>query len=262
MRRVGAVAGGDTMALAAVVDSLDGVPEDLREHYEQDGDVFRIRVDGYDDTGLKATLEDLKGKNLKLRKKLEHVPDNFDIAELEELRKLRQTIDDDRARAAGDWDKLKGDLEARHQKERESLADRLAASEKQLDAIVRRDAATTALADAGAIVNAMLPHVLDRVDVVVEDGTRRAVAKGLDGEATDISGLVSQMQEAGGEWAWGFQASGATGGGSGSRGGAGRAGSIRTKADLGDANSADGQRARSEFIRANGLEAFKALPAA
>ena len=44
-------------ALPAVVDTLEAVPEALHEHYEQDGDSFRLRVDGYDDSGLKSALE-------------------------------------------------------------------------------------------------------------------------------------------------------------------------------------------------------------
>ena len=248
------------MALKAVLDSLEGVAEDLHQHYEQDGDVYRIRVDGYDDTGLKATLDDLKGKNQRLRKKLETVPDDFDMAELEELRKLRQTIDDEKAKAAGDWDKLKSDMEARHAKELEAADSNNALLASQLEQIIKKDAATAALADAGARVTAMLPHVLERVSIVSEEGSRRAVARGLDGESTDIAGLVSQMREAGEEWDWGFSSSGASGGGSAGRGGAGRAGQIRTKADLGDANTDSGRQARSAYIQEHGLDAFKGLP--
>lgn len=246
--------------LKAVLDSLDGVPEGLREHYQQDGDVYRIRVDGYDDTGLKATLDDLKGKNDRLRERLASVPDDFDVAELQELRKMRQTVDDEKARAAGDWDKLRGDMEARHAKELEGYKAESQRLVGQLDQIIAKDAATAALADAGARVGAMLPHVLNRVSVVVEDGNRKAVAQGLDGESTDIAGLVGQMREAGEDWDWGFVSSGASGGGSVGRGGAGRAGQIRTKADLGDSNTQQGRLARSAFIREHGLDAFKGLP--
>jgi hypothetical protein len=147
------------MALKAVLDSLEGVAEDLHQHYEQDGDVYRIRVDGYDDTGLKA-------------------------------------------KASGDWDKLKGDMEARHAKELEAADSNNALLASQLEQIIKKDAATAALADAGARVTAMLPHVLERVSIVSEEGSRRAVARGLDGESTDIAGLVSQMREAGEEWDW------------------------------------------------------------
>ena len=249
-------------ALKAVLDSLDGVPEELREHYEQDGDIFRIRVDGYDDTGLKVVLEDLKQKNDELRDRLATVPDNFDVAELEELRKLRQTVQDEQARAAGDWDKLKGDMETRHAKELDAVRTSNANLESQLEQIIKKDAATRALADANARVTAMLPHVLGRISVITEEGSKKAVATGLDGEPTDIPTLVSQMREAGQEWDWGFQSSGAAGGGSAGRGGAGRVGQIRTKADLGDANTDSGRLARANYIRDNGLDAFKDLPSA
>ena len=258
LRRAACWVRGDM--LKAVLDSLEGVPEELQEHYEQDGDVYRIRVDGYDDTALKTALNDLKGKNDRLRMRLDSVPDDFDMAELEELRKLRQTLDDEKAKAAGDWDKLRSDMEARHAKELESLHGSNTQLVSQLEQIIKKDAATQALADANAIVSAMLPQVLDRVSIVTEDGSRKAVATGLDGEATYIAGLVAQMKEAGEQWDWGFQSSGSTGGGSVSRGGAGRAGQIRTKADLGDALTTQGRLARSAFIREYGVDAFKELP--
>jgi hypothetical protein len=248
------------MTLKAVLDSLDGVPEELHQHYEQDGEVFHIRVDGYDDTGLKHKVRRLEAKNVKLEERLGAVPDNFDVAELEELRKLRQTVQDEQAKAAGDWDKLKGDMEARHGKELESVKSNNATLADQLEQIIKKDAATAALADAGARVTAMLPHVLDRVSVVTEDGNRRAVATGLDGEPTDISGLVSQMREAGEDWDWGFQSTGATGGGSAGRGSASRAGQVRTKADLGESQSHAGRLARSAYIKEHGVDAFKELP--
>ena len=246
--------------LKATLDSLEQVPEELREHYEQDGEVYRIRVDGYDDTGLRAALQDQKGKNERLRQRLSKVPDDFDLAELEQLRKLQQTVDEEKAKAAGDWDKLKNDMEARHQQQLTQALNELAEANRELERSNKEDAATKALADANARVTAMLPHVLSRVTVHKEDGQHKAVAVGLDGEPTDITGLVAQMKDAGDDWAWGFLSSGASGGGAVGRGGAGRAGQIRTKADLGDSTTQQGRLARSAFIREHGLDAFKELP--
>lgn len=253
------------MALQAVVNDLAEVPEDLHEHYEANGDVFRLRVEGYDDTALKRVNEDLRGKNQRLRERLDTVPDDFDRAELEELRKLRDAVHEKEARAAGDWDRLKTDLEVRHSKlleaekrEREAVAQRYNELAKQHEHHIGEGAATAALADAGARVTAMLPHVMKRVSVVAEDGNFRAVATGLDGEPTDIPTLVSQMKAAGEDWDWGFQPSLASGGGAVSRGGAGRAGQVRTKADLG--NSKTNPAAHAKFIADHGLDAYRALP--
>lgn len=242
------------MALAATLDSLDDVPEEIAEHYEQDGDIYRLRVDGYEDVGLRTTLEDKKRDIKKLRDKLKAY-EGIDPDEVAELRNLREEYEDKIA-SAGKWEDQKARLEEKHNKALEGLKAQLDTRTGQLSTMMKRDAASAALRESGALVDALLPHVLDRVTLVEDDGQFRAVATGLDGETeTTIEGLVGEMKSSGERFAWGFAASGnsGAGGAAGSGGGSANHG-IRSKKDLA------GTAEKSQYIATHGLQAFQALP--
>lgn len=235
------------------VESLDGVPEALHEHYVKDGDGYNLRVENYEgDAGLRTVLEDTKAK-LKAKRDQLRTYEGIDPEEVAELRELREEYESKIA-AAGSWEDQKARLEAKHAKEIEKLTGERDGLGTQLDSVLKKEASRAVLEKQGAIVDALLPHVLDRVKIVTEDGERRAVASGLDGDETDISGLVKQMQDAGEQFAWGFLPGGKSGGGSTTAGGGGSAGRVRSKSDLKSAAE------HSDFIAKHGLKAYQELP--
>lgn len=242
--------------LHAKLDTLDGLPDVLAEHYEQDGDSYRLRVEGYDDTGLRAVLEDKKGEVKKLREKLTTY-EGIDPEEVAELRALRDEYEAKVAQA-GRWEEQKERLEKQFQKQLEQRQADLAATTGQLETLLKENAVRDALAKNQARVDALLPHVMQRVNIVTEaDGTRRAVAIGLDGQSeTDIPTLVSDMKAKEDQFGWGFLPNGNSGGGTAapkSTGGSG-AGKVRSKKDLKSAAE------HSRFIADHGLQAYQELP--
>lgn len=242
------------MTLQATIDSLEGVPEALHEHYEQDGDVYRLRVEGYDDTGLKVVLDEKKAEVKKLRDKLKTYA-GIDPDEVTELREMRDEMEE-RIAQAGKWEDHKARLDAKHEKELEKLRAQTEALGGQLEGVLKENAAREALNKHGARVDALLPHVLKRVQIVEDEGKRRAVAIGLDDESeTDIAGLVAEMKSAGEAYDWGFLPSGSNGTGSANGSGGGSAVKVRTKADL--KTTAD----KSSYIAEHGLQSFQDLPA-
>ncbi|MEK9810134.1 MAG: hypothetical protein VW362_06770 [Candidatus Nanopelagicales bacterium] len=242
--------------LHAKIDTLEGVPEVLHEHYEKDGDAYRLRVEGYDDTGLKTVLEDKKGEVKKLREKLTQY-EGIDPEEVAELRALREEYEMKVAHA-GRWEEQKERLEKQFQKQLDQRQADLAGVTGQLEGLLKENAAREALAKNQARVDALLPHVLGRVNIVTDaDGTRKAVAVGLDGQSeTDIGTLVAEMKANEDAFGWGFLPNGNSGGGTAATkttGGSG-AGKVRSKKDLKSAAE------HSRFIADHGLQAYQELP--
>lgn len=241
--------------LQAKIDTLDGLPDALKEHYEPDGDAFRLRVEGYDDTGLKTVLEDKKAEVKKLREKLTQY-EGIDPGEVAELRALREEYESKVAQA-GRWEEQKERLEKQFQKQVEQRNAELASVTSQLEQYLKENAARDALAKNNAIVDALLPHVLGRVSIVTDaDGTRKAVAVGLDGTTeTDISTLVADMKANEQSYGWGFLPNGSSGGGtSASKSGGSGAGTVRSVKDLKTAAE------KSRYIAEHGLAAYQGLP--
>lgn len=242
------------MALPAQVTSLDDVPEILREHYTQDGDVYNLRVEGYEgDAGLKTVLEDKKREVKKLRDRLSAF-EGIEPEDVPDLLKLREDFDARVAAAEGSSDEIKA-LNERLKRENDSLK----ASNRELDSEIvqktKRDEVLRALNEHNAIPDALLLPVLERVQVVNEDGTRRVVATGLDGESeTDVSSLVAAMKQADGKFDWGFRPNGNSGTGGAARSGGGSAGKVQSKKDLKSAAE------HSRYIADHGLSAYQELP--
>lgn len=241
--------------LQATVEALDDLPEVLHEHYEQDGDIYRLRVEGYDDTGLKAVNEDLKKDIGKLKKRLQKAE-----SASEELAELREFRDEHEGKIAevGNLDEFKAKLEARAQKRIDEAEAARQADHQRMTALTHRTEVLNAMRDAGVIIDRLDEKVMGRTRVDVDpDGEVAVVATGLDGEDTDVVTLLSQMKEDKDKrFAWGFSANGGAGGGAaGSGGGTATIGQVRTKADF-----ANDSLAKSRFIAEHGAKAFEDLP--
>src|SRR6478609_6588834 len=107
------------MPLPLVVDTLDIVPEPFRAEYTEADGKFRLNVDGIEDTsGLKKALETERRTAKELSKKVQRWEAlGKSDEEIQQMLESQRKADEDKARKAGEWDKIKAQMNEHHQKE-------------------------------------------------------------------------------------------------------------------------------------------------
>ena len=219
------------MALDLEITALDAVPEAVRSLYVPAGDKFRLDVSGIEDTtGLKSALDKERKTARELEKQstqwkaLGKTPD-----EIQALVAAQAQADTDKLAKAGEWDKLRAQMNEKHELDLAERDGKVAAKDKALTKYLVDSAAVTAIAAAKGVPELLLPHVRNAVKVIEENGdyTVRVVdAVGNPrvngkGEFLSIADLVAEMK-ASEIFGRAFESSGATGGGaSGNTGNAG-----------------------------------------
>lgn len=255
------------MTLQAVLDSLDDVPEALREFYTESEDgKFRLDVTGVEFPdevkGLKSALKKERERRKELADRVATIPEGFDAHRWQELLDAEEARERQAAEKKGEWEKLRDKLQEKHEKQ---LADKdgvIHSLERQLEDLLVDNVARDAITKAEASVTLLLPHVKQRTKVIEENGKKRPIVIDSKGERRlndagadmTIEELVVELGEDT-DFAMAFAPSGATGGGASGRSGAGGATSVRSRADL--ATEAD----KAAFITKHGVDAFLALPA-
>lgn len=254
--------------LVGVVESLDDVPEALREFYTEDDGRYRLNAS---DLVGKDRLDEFRSTNIKLQKALKRFegvdperyqrlseidPDKYD--ELLEAEQKRLT---DKAEEKGEWEKLRTQLQENHTKELDGRDKTIRQLEGQLEEQLVTNAARKALEKHDAYVDLLLPHVRSHVRTIQDgQGRRKAVVVDDDGdrrvngsgEDMTIEELVVEMRDSE-VFSAGFKPSGKGGGGASADGG-GATGKVRSKKDLTD------RSAKLAFIKEFGDEAYLALP--
>lgn len=276
------------MALAAILASIDTVPEALRTEYRQASEAevqanpalkdkflldvtptegFRLgNVDGLT-TKLSQTTTKLTGLEAALKTlpegvKLEDVPSR--LSELETLKALDPAKEADKI-ANHKVEAAKADMAKQFDTERSTLKGAADKYRGALDGVMRRGEAVKAIAEKGGSVEALLPHVLGstkftetddgkfKVDVV--DGEGNVRVGDAAGNPMSLDQLVDEFK---GKDAFAplFAASGQSGGGAtgGSGGGGGGAITGKKKSEL-------SLNERADFISKHGSNAYLALPA-
>lgn len=250
------------MALDAVVDSLEGVPEQFHELYQQKDDgKYRLDVAGVefpeDVQGLKSALEKERVAKKEAEKRLSSFAD-IDLDEYHALRADKDKREEELAAKRGEFDKLLTKKDEQHRKTLSEKDAALEALSAQLDKLIREDEAIRALGRADADVDLLLPHALARTGVVVDDdGKRRAIVLNDDGaprlnddgNEMTISELVAEMEKDD-RYKAGFGSGLRSGGGSAARSSAGRAKSspVGPDADL---------DTKLAYIEKHGLAGYK-----
>lgn len=249
------------MALDAVVDDIEGVPEQARDFYTQTEDgKYRLDVSGVefpeDVQGLKSALEKEREAAKQYKSQLRQF-ENIDLSEIQALKEAEQKRQDELAARRGEFDKLLEKKQAKWQEELQSRDTRVKELEGRISDLLRDQEARKALAAHEANVDLLLPHVLGKVSLIEEDGRHLAVVVGDegaprlndDGAYMTISQLVAEMAEDK-RYAGAFPATVKTGGGATTTGSAGRATNniAGPDADIG---------AKVKFIQEKGLEAFR-----
>lgn len=223
------------MALKAVVEDLEGVPEGLREHYtEGEGGKFYLVADGVDDLpsvrGLKSTLQKFKKvapDASDLARKLERLEalKDVDPEEYQRLKDEAKKAGEKKIEKEGDFNALKEQMEAQQAKEiakrdteiarRDSFIERLLVKDKLDEAMTRIEVLPEYKDAVRALLMQRGPKVIREAG---EDGdTYRAVFNTDMGEA-EIGAYVETWGKSG-EAAPFQKPSGTTGSGAeGSRG--------------------------------------------
>jgi len=209
------------MALKAVVDSLDGVPEPLRAAYIEKDGKFVLDAEGVEDvTGLKSALQKERDARSKLDKQLAQYKD-LDPEKYRELLKEKEEFERTTLEKKGDFDKLKDQLVQKHQDELKTVGEKLTAREKFIEKVVAENVALAEITKAEGNTTLLKPHVMASIRVVEEDG--EFVAKVVDakgnpriangkGDEMTIADLIAELKSSE-EFSGAFKGTGSSGSG-------------------------------------------------
>ena len=247
--------------LKLTIDSVEGLDDATKALYQQKDGKFVLDVEGVEDTSaLKGALQkerkaaETASKMVKRWESLGKTPD-----EIEELLAAQQKADEEKATKAGEWDKLRAQMNEKHQSDLRQKDETLAQMRKRLEGELIDSRAVSAIAAAKGIPDLLLPHVQRHVkvdenyNVVVVDakGDPRVNGKG---EPLTISDLVSEMKQSD-IFGRAFEGSGQSGSGMQPGNGGGNPQATVKYEDL-----KDNRELRSKFINAYGVAAYESLP--
>lgn len=259
------------MSLKLVVDKIDDVPEAIRGEYVEKDGKFQLNVDDLPDiTPLKKAVEAERKARSALETKIkawEKLGKSTDEIQgmIEEFAK----IEEGKLTQAGEWDKLKAQMNAKHSDEVKALLAKLDAKDGELKSVLAtadsrliRTEATAAIAAAKGVPELLLPHVQQflRVDdkgnvtVVDAQGGPRVNGKG---DPLTVNDLVNELK-ASDLFGRAFEGSGNSGSGMRPTTGAGGSG---VQAKYKKRSDFKTERERADFIDTEGLDAYRSLPA-
>jgi hypothetical protein len=210
------------LKLRISAEELAGLPEGIREFYEEKNGAFVLGVDGLEDTsGLRSALE----KERKTARELEKLARQYQGLgkspdEIAELVKAQEESEKSKLEQKGEWEKLKAQLLESHKKELTARDEAVQKMKGTLESYLVDAAATEAIAAAKGIPQLLLPHVKGAVKVIEEDGKYQVRVVGPDGshrmnakgEFLGIKDFVSEMRESE-VFSRAFEGTGTTGGG-------------------------------------------------
>ena len=254
---------GEVFAFPDVVDSLDAVPERARGLYTADGDKFK-----YTDTGgLRNSLQSARNERDAARreaasaeawKKLGKTPE-----EIEALLEKERTAEEEKARAEGNWDSLKTQMEDNHNTALAEKDKRINKLENTLKGTLIDSGLKSALADPEVEGNPLylLPHLRGRVKfeetdegfttvVLREDGSPMLNGQNLPATLKDLA-LEFRSDE---KWASAFKGLNQSGGGAtGGNQGGGAGGGTKKRSEM-------SVHEKVAYIQANGQAKYEQLP--
>lgn len=253
------------MALQAKVDTLDDVPEGVRDFYEESDEGYRLAVEGVEFPeevkGLKSALQKERDARKKEERRLaelrEQIPEDFDPGRWEELTEAEKKREREKAEKKGEYEKVIAQKEEFWQEKLEEEKQARQTVEQQLEQHIVDGAIMAAASEHDAWAH-LLPDYAKRfvqvkevdgkrVPVVVdEDGDRRL---NNEGDTMSISELVAWMKEEE-RYQPLFKPSGASGGGAAAGGGAGGPGTQKSIKEMSD-------QEKQDFIDEHGIEAFR-----
>lgn len=176
------------------LDNLDGLEDPLKALYAKGDDgKFVLQVD---ETGAKSALQ----KERDAREAAERALKERDRADAD----TKATKEREELERKGDYEKLKASLEA----DKANLAKAKEHAEVSLRSYIAKAEVTAAVAAAKGVPELILPHVMDKVEVVADGDSHKVLVKG--------GGTLPELLEtlkSNPTYARAFDASGASGGG-------------------------------------------------
>jgi len=250
--------------LKLTVDTLDDVEEPSRALYVQDGDKFKLDVDGIEDTGgLRSALQSERKARADLEKKVKRWEGlGKSDEEIAEMLAAAAKADEDKAAKAGEWDKLRAQMNEKHAADLRTKDEAVGKMRTSLERYLVDAAATTAIAAEKGVPALLLPHVQKHVKVVEQDG--EFIAQVVDakgdprvngkGEPLSIADLVSEMRQSE-IYGRAFEGSGNSGGGTRPGNGGGGNPQYKRRSDFKTRDE------RVAFVEKHGEDAYFKLPA-
>lgn len=262
------------MAVKAIVEAIDQVPEPLRALYKEHEGKFILQVEPVDGFGIEdvSGLKNTLSKEMTKRKEFEKIASKFKdidpdkareaISKLDEFATFDPTKEADKI-AQAKVEAVRSQLVDKHSKEMAALLDRNGQQTKAIENLLIDQAATVALTSAKGSVELLLPHVQRHarvrevdgryvVEIVDKDGNVRiGDAKGT---PMTLDGLVHELKQSE-QFGRAFDGTGQGGSGMrpGNNGGTPH-GSLKKKSELKD------RKDRAAFVTQYGAEAYFALP--
>ncbi len=148
------------MALKPVLQSLDGLSDDLKKQYVQKGDEFQLNVEG----GLvsREKLEEFRDNNIELKKKNESLEEKYkgiDPAEARELLKISQSLKETKLIDAGKIDEVVEErtkaMKADYEGKLSALTEKDVKQSRQLESLLIDTAIQAEAVKAGVLDKAM-----------------------------------------------------------------------------------------------------------
>jgi len=175
--------------LKFTVDDLAAVPAEAHNFYEKTDAGYRLKVEGVEDvSGLKSALakEREAAKVARQYQALGMTPE-----EIAQIKAEREKGEEERARKAGEFDKLREKIAAQHQAEIASIRAEMEAIAKSEQEARIVNGLTSALSEAGASAEGLklLPGILaSRAKMETVDGKRVVRILDADGSAMLVKG--------------------------------------------------------------------------
>jgi hypothetical protein len=254
--------------LNLTVDSLDGLDEATKSLYVQEGDKFKLDVDGIEDTsGLKNALQaerkiaNALDKKIKGYEKLGKTPE-----EIAELVEKQEQIDRSQAEKRGEFDKILAQVNEKNAQALKAKDETLAQMRKRLESELVDSKAIAAIAAAKGKTKLLLPLVKNqlRVDenfnVIVLNADGETPKVNDKGDPLTINDLVNEMR-ASEDYGAAFEGTGQSGSGTRPTNGSGGSPLGRlTKADLQGKVGSPEWKKKNALIAQHGWKAYENLP--
>jgi hypothetical protein len=222
------------MALKTYASQVE-VPEALRGEYVEKDGKWIPNVEGAEDLfagGLKKSRDQILDEKKKVEAKLAQF-EGIDIEKAKAAIDAQAKLEEEKAKAAGNFEQLKTQLIEQHTKALEKLAADMGKRDSFINRLLVENAARQALEPVAMSVDLMLPHVTRQmkvkadgdnwVAVVVDEKGNERIKDGA-GAPFTIADLVAEMASKD-QYAAGFKGTGASGSGakgSGTNAGAGK----------------------------------------
>jgi len=205
------------MALPFEVDSLDNIPETVRDQYvEAEGGKFRLDLDGYEDpTGLKSALEKERSEKKERDRQLREMQKQFDGIDPEKTREMLSRLEQDEEAkliAEGKMDEV---IQQRTERMRADYDRKLTDAQKEAEAAktfagkfrsrVLSDEIRSAAAKVGIVDTAVTDAVYRAKDLFEVDNEGNVVpteAAGLDASGKPLTpeSWLESMRDSASHW--------------------------------------------------------------